>query len=98
VPHIGLKEARDRINEFPLGTWKPRSKWEFVPFNHGPRICLGQQFANVQMEYFLARLCQEYESISLMSESRPQEGLMRLELNTKLAFPVYAKCIRKDSN
>ncbi|KAF2257924.1 cytochrome P450 [Lojkania enalia] len=78
-------------------TWKPRSKWEFVPFNHGPRICLGQQFANVQMEYFLTRLCQEYESISLMSESRPQEGLMRLELNTKLAFPVYARCIRKDS-
>jgi len=78
-------------------TWKPGSKWEFVPFNHGPRICLGQQFANVQMEYFLARLCQEYESMSLMSESRPQEGLMRLELNTKLAYPVYVKCMRKNN-
>ncbi|KAF1992965.1 cytochrome P450 [Amniculicola lignicola CBS 123094] len=78
-------------------TWKPTSKWEYIPFNHGPRICPGQQFANVQMEYFLTRLCQEYESISLTSESRPQEGLMRLELNTKLAFPVYAKFVRKDS-
>ncbi|RYP30872.1 hypothetical protein DL767_006004 [Monosporascus sp. MG133] len=77
-------------------TWKPGSKWEYVPFNHGPRICLGQQFANVQMEYFFARLCQEYESISLLSESRPQEGLMRLELNTKLAYPIYVKCIRKN--
>lgn len=75
--------------------WKPRSKWEFVPFNHGPRICLGQQFANFQMEYFFARLCQEYESILLLSQTQPQEGLMRLELNTKLAYPVYAKCVRK---
>ncbi|KAF2730697.1 cytochrome P450 [Polyplosphaeria fusca] len=79
-------------------TWKPANKWEFVPFNHGPRICPGQQFANIQMEYFLARLCQEYESFSLTSESRPQEGLMRLELNTKLAYPVYAKFVRKASN
>ncbi|KAH8688933.1 cytochrome P450 [Phaeosphaeriaceae sp. PMI808] len=32
-------------------TWKPKSKWEFVPFNHGLRICLSQQLADVQMEY-----------------------------------------------
>ncbi|RYP68707.1 hypothetical protein DL771_006508 [Monosporascus sp. 5C6A] len=78
-------------------TWKPGSKWEYVPFNHGPRIWLGQQFANVQMEY-CARLCQEYESISLLSEAQPQEGLMRLELNTKLAYPIYVKCIQKNKN
>jgi hypothetical protein len=47
------------------------------------------------MEYFFARLCQEYDSISLMPNSPSQEGLMRLELNTKLAFPVYAKFTRK---
>jgi cytochrome P450 len=95
VTHVDPGSPRTAIDKPPIETWKPESKWEYVPFNHGPRVCLGQQFANVQMEYFLARLCQEYESISLMSESQPQEGLMRLELNSKLAYPVYVKCVRK---
>ena len=47
------------------------------------------------MEYFLARLCQEFESITLLPESPPQEGLVKLELNTKMAYPVYAKCVRR---
>lgn len=78
-------------------TWKPHSKWEYVPFNHGPRICIGQQFANFQMEYFLARLCQEFESVVLLPESLPQEGLVKLELNTKMAHPIYARCVRRGS-
>ncbi|KAM7190945.1 Cytochrome P450 [Rhypophila sp. PSN 637] len=77
-------------------TWKPRSKWEYVPFNHGPRICIGQQFANFQMEYFFARLCQEFETITLLPHSLPQEGLVKLELNTKSAHPIYAKCVRRE--
>ena len=95
VTHVDPKSPRIAVDKISIGTWKPESKWEYVPFNHGPRVCLGQQFAHVQMEYFFARLCQEYESISLMSESQSQEGLMRLELNTKLAYPVYVKCERK---
>ncbi|KEY68602.1 hypothetical protein S7711_05784 [Stachybotrys chartarum IBT 7711] len=76
-------------------TWKPESQWEYVPFNHGPRICPGQVFANFQMEYFFARLCQQFESIFLLPHSQSQEGLMRLELNTKMAHPVYAKCVER---
>ena len=79
----------------PAETWRPNNQWEYVPFNHGPRICIGQQFANFQMEYFLARLCQEFESIELLPESPPQEGLVKLELNTKMAHPIYAKCVRR---
>jgi cytochrome P450 len=78
-----------------LETWKPRNHWEYVPFNHGPRICIGQQFANFQMEYFFARLCQEFESITLLPESLPQEGLVKLELNTKMAHPVLTKAVRR---
>ncbi|KAF2875792.1 cytochrome P450 [Massariosphaeria phaeospora] len=74
-------------------TWKPSSQWEYVPFNHGPRICPGQQFANMQMEYFFARLCQEFESITLRPDSPSQEGKVRLELNTKMAYPVYANAV-----
>jgi hypothetical protein len=97
VLHNDPENSKTAIDKSSTETWKPESKWEFVPFNHGPRICLGQKFAHVQMKYFLARLCQEYESISLLSVSQPQEGLMRLELNTKLAYPVYAECVRRSS-
>jgi cytochrome P450 len=77
-----------------LENWRPGNKWEYIPFNYGPRICIGQAFANFQMEYFFVRLCQEFESITLLQESKSQEGLMRLELNTKTAHPILTKSVR----
>lgn len=47
------------------------------------------------MEYFFARLCQDFESITLLPESPRQEGLVKLELNTKMAHPVFAKSVRR---
>ncbi|KAH8831094.1 cytochrome P450 [Flagelloscypha sp. PMI_526] len=43
----------------------------FVPFNAGPRICLGQQFAYHEASYFLVRLLQNFSSISLAPDSQP---------------------------
>lgn len=40
----------------------------FVPFNAGPRICLGQQFAYNQMSYFLVRFLQNFSSIALAED------------------------------
>lgn len=37
--------------------------WEYLPFNGGPRICLGQQFALTEMGYIIARLVQEFETL-----------------------------------
>jgi hypothetical protein len=34
--------------------WTPRP-WQYVPFNGGPRICLGQQFALTEMGFLLCR-------------------------------------------
>jgi hypothetical protein len=47
------------------------------------------------MEYFFARLGQEFESITLLPHSPPQDGLVKFELNTKLANPIYAKAVRR---
>lgn len=37
--------------------------WEFLPFNGGPRICIGQQFALTEASYVVVRLLQKYDRI-----------------------------------
>ncbi|KAJ7662330.1 cytochrome P450 [Mycena rosella] len=43
----------------------------FLPFNAGPRICLGQQFAYHESSFFLVRLLQTFSMITLAPEAQP---------------------------
>ncbi|QRV75544.1 cytochrome P450 family protein [Ceratobasidium sp. AG-Ba] len=43
----------------------------FLPFSTGPRNCLGQQFAYNTMSFFLVRLLQKFEAITLVPEAQP---------------------------
>ncbi|KAG9126839.1 hypothetical protein FRC07_001740 [Ceratobasidium sp. 392] len=47
----------------------------FLPFNAGPRICLGQQFAYNESSFFLVRLLQRVESIELAPEAHAEGTL-----------------------
>ncbi|ESZ90657.1 hypothetical protein SBOR_8957 [Sclerotinia borealis F-4128] len=40
--------------------------WEFLPFNGGPRVCIGQQFALTEAGYLIVRLLQRFDMIKNM--------------------------------
>ncbi|KAJ6557405.1 hypothetical protein DFH09DRAFT_545281 [Mycena vulgaris] len=51
----------------------------FLPFNAGPRICLGQQFAYSEMSFVLIRLLQSFSSFALDADAFPPEARPPLE-------------------
>jgi cytochrome P450 len=51
--------------------WQPRP-WQYVPFNGGPRICVGQNFALTEMAYVTVRLLQKYERLEHRDDWRAQ--------------------------
>ncbi|KAK4105811.1 cytochrome P450 [Parathielavia hyrcaniae] len=60
--------------------WQPRP-WHYLPFNGGPRICVGQQFALTEMAYVLARLFQRYDRLeNLMGEVDGGSPTLRAEI------------------
>ncbi|QRV82919.1 cytochrome P450 family protein [Ceratobasidium sp. AG-Ba] len=47
----------------------------FVPFNAGPRICLGQQFALNEASFVLTRLLQRFDKLDLAMDVAPEGSL-----------------------
>lgn len=48
--------------------WQPKP-WHYIPFNGGPRICIGQQFALTELSYVLTRMFQRYERVESLMQS-----------------------------
>ncbi|KAK9458880.1 cytochrome P450 [Lipomyces oligophaga] len=70
---------------------KGQINWEFVPFNGGPRICLGQQFALTEAGYTLARLAQTFESVSCADPNPEEYPKIRAFLTSSLVGGVNVK-------
>ncbi|KAI9820843.1 MAG: hypothetical protein M1832_003476 [Thelocarpon impressellum] len=50
--------------EFKPERWEGRKVgWEYLPFNGGPRICIGQQFALTEASYVTVRLLQRFDRL-----------------------------------
>ena len=58
--------------EFKPERWESlRPGWEYLPFNGGPRICVGQQFALLEASYTTIRILQAFEGKAVL-ESRDE--------------------------
>ncbi|KAL2856672.1 cytochrome P450 [Aspergillus pseudoustus] len=49
-----------------------RSGWEYLPFNGGPRVCIGQQFALTEAGYVLVRFLQRFDAIE---DAQPEKEI-----------------------
>jgi len=52
-----------------------RPGWEYLPFNGGPRICIGQQFALTEAGYVVVRLLQRFEAMDGEVPARYMHGV-----------------------
>jgi len=51
-----------------------KNPYIFIPFNAGPRICLGQQFVYNEMSFMIIRLLQNFTSVDLHLSSAPPDA------------------------
>ncbi|CAL8580469.1 hypothetical protein XPA_006190 [Xanthoria parietina] len=47
------------------------SNWDFTPFGGGPRACIGQQFARIQLAYITAFFVQRYDRLEPLDGNCP---------------------------
>jgi cytochrome P450 len=63
-------------NEYRPERWESlRPGWEYLPFNGGPRICLGQQYALTEASYTTVRICQQFSQLESRDDGPWRENL-----------------------
>ncbi|KAJ5152740.1 uncharacterized protein N7482_009218 [Penicillium canariense] len=62
--------------------WEENAKhgWEYLPFNGGPRICLGQQYALTEASYTVVRLMQHFDTLENADPDPRQEPIKQSNL------------------
>ncbi|KAG6898455.1 hypothetical protein C0993_006789 [Termitomyces sp. T159_Od127] len=64
----------DRFLDARLKKYLLSNSFIFLPFNAGPRICLGQQFAYNEISFMLIRFMQQFTSVSLDEAASPPQA------------------------
>ncbi|CUM46031.1 unnamed protein product [Debaryomyces fabryi] len=82
--HRNPKYYGKDADEFRPSRWsEPEMRkvgWAFLPFNGGPRICLGQQFALTEASYVIVRLIQMFPNLSSFCEEYPPRKSVHLTM------------------
>ncbi|KAB8079609.1 cytochrome P450 [Aspergillus leporis] len=53
-----------------------RRGWDYLPFNGGPRICLGQQYALTEASYTLVKLIQRFDTLECADPELTQPSIL----------------------
>lgn len=70
-------------SEFKPERWEGRKVgWEYLPFNGGPRICLGQQLALTEAGYVTVRLMQRFDKMICEDERDVTRHMVGLTSST----------------
>ncbi|KAI3403087.1 hypothetical protein KGF56_004147 [Candida oxycetoniae] len=79
--------------EFKPERWNnmKRLGWAYLPFNGGPRICLGQQFALTEASYIITRLAQMFPTLSSRDDEYPPRKYIHLTMNLEKGLFVGMK-------
>jgi cytochrome P450 len=73
----------DDAEEFKPDRWEGRKfGWEYLPFNGGPRICLGQQFALTEAGYVIVRLMQRFDALENCDDRGQTKHVLSLTTST----------------
>ena len=77
-------------NVFRPGRWAGRRHgWDYLPFNGGPRICLGQRLAMHELSCVIARIVQRFEAVE--STDTTQEVVARVTLTNSSGTGVLVR-------
>ncbi|KAJ4419965.1 hypothetical protein N0V82_004680 [Gnomoniopsis sp. IMI 355080] len=57
-------------------------RWGYLPFNGGPRICVGQRYALTEVGYVLVRMAQEFRTLK-STDLGPWEESLALTLSSR---------------
>ncbi|KAH9483075.1 Cytochrome P450 monooxygenase 75 [Psilocybe cubensis] len=64
----------DRFLDERLHKYITPNPYIFLPFNAGPRICLGQQFALQEASFFLVKMLQQFTNFRLAPDAQPEDS------------------------
>ncbi|TVY49515.1 Cytochrome P450 [Lachnellula occidentalis] len=56
--------------DLPMNNNNTNAKWGYLPFNGGPRICIGMDFALVEAAYTVVRIIQRFPIIKLPDDEK----------------------------
>jgi cytochrome P450 len=86
------------VLEFEPDRWQGNAPkpWTYIPFNGGPRTCVGQQFALTEMAYTVIRILQCFERIEGLSSNGIKNPTPKLkaEIILQPRQGVYARLWR----
>jgi len=69
----GPEAEKFRPERWEEGSLQP--PWGYLPFNGGPRICIGQQYALTEVGYVLVRMAQEFQVLESRDTGAWEESL-----------------------